>query len=161
MNSVQAAIALGSNLADPVAQLDTAIERLTAHPLISVESVSGYYRSAPQGDIEQPEYVNACALIRTALDPYGLLDVLQEVKQAMGKRKRGHWQPREIDLDLLTHGGAVIQSDRLTVPHPWLHRRDFVLVPLAEIAPDLQVPGYGRVQDLLESLSERFILERL
>ncbi len=161
MNAVQAAIGLGSNLGNPATQLDTALTHLAAHPAIELDAVSSYYRSAPQGDAEQPDYINACALIHTALDPHTLLDVLQAIEGDLGKIKRGHWQAREIDLDLLTYGHAVIQSERLTVPHPWLHRRDFVLVPLAEIAPDLQVPGHGRVADLLTDLPDHFILERL
>lgn len=161
MTLVSCAIGLGSNLGDPAVQLDAAVERLAAHPQVALEQVSSYYRSAPQGDVEQPDYVNACAVIRTALPPHDLLDVLQCIERELGKIKRGHWQAREIDLDLLTYGTAVIQSERLTVPHPWLHRRDFVLVPLAEIAPDLQVPGHGRVADLLAQLPDHFILERL
>jgi 2-amino-4-hydroxy-6-hydroxymethyldihydropteridine diphosphokinase len=161
MSTEQAAIGLGSNLGDPVAQLQAALERLQAHNVIALLATSGLYRSAPQGDAEQPDYVNACALIETALDPHALLAALQAIERELGKVKRGHWQAREIDLDLLLYGHAVIQSDDLTVPHPWLHKRDFVLVPLAEIAPDWMVPGLGSVSDLLAQLPDHFILERL
>jgi len=161
MSRAISAIGLGSNLGDPAAQLRAALAQLRTLEATELLAVSGFYRSAPQGDAAQPDYVNTCALVRTALSPLALLDALQGIEQAQGKVRRGHWQAREIDLDLLVHGDAMIQSERLTLPHPWLHRRDFVLVPLAEIAPDLVVPGRGRVRALLENLSERFILERL
>ncbi|SIN86959.1 2-amino-4-hydroxy-6-hydroxymethyldihydropteridinediphosphokinase [Sulfurivirga caldicuralii] len=161
MSTVQAAIGLGSNLGDPISQLQAALQRLQAHDAISLTATSSFYRSAPQGDAEQPDYVNACALIETTLAPHALLAALQAIERDLGKIKRGHWQAREIDLDLLLYGDAVIQSDDLTVPHPWLHKRDFVLVPLAEIAPDWMVPGKGSVSEMLAQLPDHFIQERL
>lgn len=143
-----AAIGLGSNLSDPVAQVQAALAALAQLPDSELLAASSLYRNPPMGPQDQPDYVNAVALLRTALPPLRLLQRLQEIERRQGKVYRQHWGPRNIDLDLLLYGQQRIREAQLTVPHPGLHERAFVLYPLAEIAPDLLVPGYGAVREL-------------
>ena len=118
-------------------------------------TTSSLYRSAPLGGIEQPDFVNAAALLRTHLDARALLEQLQAIERARG-RERGdiHWGPRVLDLDLLAFGRLSIDEPGLTVPHPGIAARNFVLLPLREIAPDFDIPGLGRVRDLPVNDSE-------
>lgn len=158
------AIGLGSNLYDPPRQLKTALQHLAVLPDTHPVAVSSFYRSSPQGPKDQPDYVNACAVLETGLTPHALLEAMQTIEHRMGRQKQRHWGERVIDLDLLLYGNEMIQSPQLTVPHPWLHRRDFVLVPLAEIAPEWIVPGLSRsVAHLRDQLppSSRFLMEKL
>ncbi len=148
MERVLAAIGLGSNLNDPAGQVRAALSALAALPESELVAASSLYRNPPMGPQDQPDYVNAVALLRTALEPLPLLAELQAIERRQGKRFLRHWGPRTIDLDLLLYGDRRIREPRLTVPHPGLHERAFVLYPLAEIAPDLMVPGKGRVKDL-------------
>lgn len=159
VETVEAAIGLGSNLDDPAMQVQRAFEALDALPDTRLLARSRLYRSRPQGPQDQPDFVNACTLIETALAPEALLDVLQEIERQQGRVRRRHWGERVIDLDLLLYGDQVIDTPRLTVPHPWLHRRDFVLVPLAEIAPDWSIPGVGTVGEALARLDEHYLSE--
>lgn len=153
----KAAIGLGSNLANPKQQVLKALEALGALPETTLLARSRLYGARPQGPQDQPDYVNACAIVETRLSPDALLAALQQLEMEMGKVKKRHWGERVIDLDLLLYDQQVVQTPNLTVPHPWLHQRDFVLIPLAEIAPDWQVPGKGSVQSLLATLLETFI----
>jgi 2-amino-4-hydroxy-6-hydroxymethyldihydropteridine diphosphokinase len=122
---------------------------------------SSLYRTRPFGPVEQPDFVNAVAGLLTRLEPGGLLAQLQALEAQLGReRPVVRWGPRRIDLDLLVHGGARIAEPGLEVPHPGIPERAFVLVPLAEIAPDLVVPGRGRVRDLLARVDSAD-LERL
>lgn len=145
---VRAAIGVGSNLDDPVAQVRAALSALAQLPETELLSASSLYRNPPMGPQDQPDFVNAAALLQTALAPLELLEQLQGIEQRQGKRYQQHWGPRRIDLDLLLYGQQSIREPRLTVPHPGMHERAFVLYPLAEIAPDLIVPGRGRVAEL-------------
>ncbi len=146
-------IALGSNLGDPPAQLYAALERLRAAHGIRVRDVSGFYRTAPLGPPGQPDYCNAVCEIETALEPEALLDLLQGIEKAAGRVREGErWGPRILDLDLLHMEGRTSATPRLRLPHPELQRRAFVLVPLAEIAPDLEIPGLGRVGELAAAI---------
>ena len=147
---VPAYVALGSNLDDPVAQIARAMDALGELPDTRRVLRSSLYRSRPFGPVEQPDFVNAVAGLLTALEPARLLQCLQATETRLGrKRPVVRWGPRGIDLDLLVHGGTRIAQPDLTVPHPGIAERAFVLVPLAEIAPDLLVPGAGSVRDLL------------
>jgi len=147
---VPAYVALGSNLDDPVAQVARAMDALGELPDTRLVLRSSLYRSRPFGPVEQPDFVNAVAGLLTALEPARLLQCLQATETRLGrKRPVVRWGPRRIDLDLLVHGGTRIAQPDLTVPHPGIAERAFVLVPLAEIAPDLLVPGAGSVRDLL------------
>ena len=147
---VPAYVALGSNLAQPEHQVARAFDALAALPSSRLVLRSSAYRSRPMGPVEQPDFVNAVAAVLTQLDPAALLRELQALEARLGRAVPVvRWGPRVIDLDLLVHGQARCDEAGLTLPHPGLAERDFVLVPLAEISPTLDVPGLGRVDALL------------
>ena len=145
-------IALGSNLQQPRRQLQTAFAALARLPDTQLIAQSSLYRSAPVGYMNQPDFVNAVAAIRTALTPRALLDALLAIEREHGRVREFANAPRTLDLDIVLYGERVIREPGLTVPHPRMHERAFVLVPLAQIAPGVQVPGSGRVCDLLQNL---------
>ena len=147
---VTAYIGLGSNLQQPQQQVLRALKTLSELSLSRLLRRSPLYRTAPLGVPGQPDYVNAAALLETALGPLDLLDQLQRIEHEMGRRRDGvRWGARIIDLDLLLYDDRQMDHPRLQLPHPELHRRAFVLVPLADIAPaDLKVPGQGALQEL-------------
>ena len=126
-------IALGSNLQDPLSQLQRAVIALGALPGTQFQRASSIYRSAAVGPGTQPDYLNAVALLTTTLPPIPLLDALQQIEQAQGRTRSERWGPRTLDLDILLYGDQRIDSARLTVPHPALGQRNFALYPLAEI----------------------------
>jgi 2-amino-4-hydroxy-6-hydroxymethyldihydropteridine diphosphokinase len=142
-------VALGANLADPVAQVEGALAELDGIPGTRVTARSSLYLTAPVGLTQQPDFINAAARLETSLGPVPLLDALLEIEKGHGRVRSVPNAPRTLDLDLLLYGEARIDSPRLVVPHPRMNERAFVLVPLAEIAPDAEVPGRGRVRDLL------------
>lgn len=148
-------VGLGSNLDGPARQIGTAFDMLEAIVQTRVIARSALYRSSPLGGIEQPDYVNAAALLETDLGVREFLEQLQQIERARG-RERGeiHWGPRVLDLDLLAYGGLSIDEPGLTVPHPGIALRNFVLLPLREIAPDFDIPGLGRVRELPVNESE-------
>jgi 2-amino-4-hydroxy-6-hydroxymethyldihydropteridine diphosphokinase len=133
-------IGLGANLGDPARQIEQALKLLNAAEEVEVLQVSSFYRNPPLGPPDQPWYVNAVAKIRTRLAPEELLRVLWRVEEALGRVRGEKWGPRLIDLDLLLYGSDIITGPEFTVPHPEMHRRAFVLVPLAEIAPQAWHP---------------------
>jgi 2-amino-4-hydroxy-6-hydroxymethyldihydropteridine diphosphokinase len=154
-------VALGSNLDDPRAQVERALTALEQLPQTRCVLRSSLYRSRPFGPVAQPDFVNAVAGLLTALEPATLLASLQALETSLGReRPVVRWGPRRIDLDLLVHGSARIAQPGLELPHPGIAERAFVLAPLAEIAPDLDVPGVGRVSELLARLDSSE-LERL
>lgn len=154
-------VALGSNLDDPRAQVERALAALDQLPQTRCVLRSSLYRSRPFGPVEQPDFVNAVAGLLTTLQPATLLASLQALETRLGReRPVVRWGPRRIDLDLLVHGSARIAQSGLELPHPGIAERAFVLAPLAEIAPDLDVPGVGRVSALLAKLDSSG-LERL
>ena len=142
-------IGLGSNLADPLVQVRQALVELDSIPGTRVTARSSFYRTSPVGLLEQPEFINAVASVRTTLKPQALLAALFAIENRHGRRRSIRNAPRTLDLDLLLYGEKVLGQEGLSLPHPRLHERAFVLAPLAEIAPDAMVPGRGRVQDLL------------
>ena len=145
----QVYVGLGSNLADPRAQVERASRALAGLPKTRLVQRSRLYRSAPWGRADQPEFVNAVVALQTELTPRELLEALLKIERAAGRaRDATRWGPRVLDLDILVFGDRMIDEPGLHVPHPHLHERAFVLLPLAEIAPDLIVPGHGRVDDL-------------
>jgi len=152
MTEVVAWIGLGSNLDDPARQVNTALAALDRLPQSRLLACSGLYRSAPMGPQDQPDYMNAVAGLETALPAGALLEALQAIEQAHARVRGEHWGPRTLDLDILLYGDDVIDSPQLSVPHPGLAQRNFVLAPLAEIAPQLSVPGLGSVQVLRDAL---------
>jgi len=154
-------IGLGSNLQDPGAQVLSAYAALERLPTTRVVRRSPLYRSTPFGPICQPDFVNAVAGVLTQLDSRALLDELLALERAFGRpAERERWGPRIIDLDLLVHGRERRQEPGLTLPHPGIVERNFVLYPLADLAPDLDVPGLGRVAELKGRLAP-LGLERL
>ncbi|MEZ8039365.1 2-amino-4-hydroxy-6-hydroxymethyldihydropteridine diphosphokinase [Vibrio sp. 10N.286.46.A8] len=148
---ITAYIAVGSNLADPVSQANLAIETLKNLPRTTFVATSQLYSSTPMGPQNQPDYINAVVAIRTELTPIELLDCTQKIEQEQGRvRKDERWGPRTLDLDIVLYGNEVIDSERLTVPHYGMKEREFVLYPLAEIAPSLQLPDGTELTELLK-----------
>lgn len=151
--SVTAFIGLGGNLGDVRTRLDAAIAALDATPGLRVTGRSRSFSTPPWGHLDQPDFVNAAIAVSTTLTPHALLDTLLSVEQAFGRVREGErWGPRTLDLDLLAFGDAMIDDDRLTVPHPRIAERAFVLLPLADIAPGAVLPGLGCVSDLLRAV---------
>ena len=148
---VVACIGLGSNLADPVAQVQQAFAALARLPDSRLVGRSSLWRSTPMGPADQPDYVNAVAMLETGLAPLDLLDALQAIEQEQGRVRDGtRWGPRTLDLDLLLYGETTMNDTRLIIPHPGLCERDFVLVPLLEVAgPEWPVPRHGRLGKLI------------
>jgi len=141
-------IGLGSNLDDPVSQIERAFEHLEGLPGTRVIARSSLYRSAPVGHIEQPDFVNAVISVETTLSAAALLEHLQQIERSQGRtRGEAQWGPRILDLDLLLFGDAEIDDPDLTVPHPGIGARNFVLLPLREIAPGLVIPNLGRLSE--------------
>jgi 2-amino-4-hydroxy-6-hydroxymethyldihydropteridine diphosphokinase len=133
-------VGLGSNLEDPVRQVETALEELDQLPHTRVVRRSSLYRTAPVGYAEQPDFINAVARLETGLPADRLLEELQALEHRHGRTRSFRNAPRTLDLDLLLYGDLVLRTERLTVPHPRMKERAFVLEPLREIAPDLEIP---------------------
>ncbi|MFZ7108100.1 2-amino-4-hydroxy-6-hydroxymethyldihydropteridine diphosphokinase [Avibacterium avium] len=146
----QVYIALGSNLATPVQQLENALQALQQLPHSQLVAVSHFYQSKPLGPQDQPDYVNAVACLTTALAPLDLFDQLQRIEQEQGRVRLRRWGERTLDLDILLYGDEIIQSERLTVPHYDMQHREFVIVPLYDIAPNLTLPDGKNVADLVQ-----------
>lgn len=151
---VRAYVGLGSNLNDPRMQIHSALAALDAIPATCCVAYSSLYQSKAMGPQGQPDYLNAVAAVDTRLSAEELLCELHLIEEHHG-RERGEerWGPRTLDLDLLLYGDVQVEGDRLTVPHPGLPERNFVLYPLHEIAPQLHIPGAGSLQALLERCS--------
>jgi len=150
----RAYVALGSNLGDREATLCAALETLAAEPRIDVVAVSRFYDTEPVGYVDQPRFLNGAAALETELPPRELLERLLAVELRFGRSREDvpSQGPRTLDLDLLLYGDAEIDEPGLRVPHPRLHERRFVLEPLADLDPTLEVPGKGQVQDILARL---------
>jgi 2-amino-4-hydroxy-6-hydroxymethyldihydropteridine diphosphokinase len=144
-------VGLGSNLQDPRRQVEDAFAELDALPHTRVVKRSSLYRSAPIGYADQPEFINAVAQLETGLPAERLLAELQEVEKKHGRSRSFANAPRTLDLDLLLFGNSSISSKQLTLPHPRMHERAFVLKPLYEVAPHASIPGRGLVKDLLDA----------
>jgi 2-amino-4-hydroxy-6-hydroxymethyldihydropteridine diphosphokinase len=142
----RAHIGLGANLGEPARQLRSALDRIAG--LGTIVAVSAFYRTAPMGPGDQPDYCNAVCTIDTVLEPAALLDGLLAIERAHGRVRDGRrWGPRTLDLDLLHVEGVSTDVPALRLPHPGIGDRNFVLVPWADVAPDLVVPGVGRIGD--------------
>ena len=149
--ATRAYVGLGSNVGDRLGNLRAAVRALDGHDSIAVVAASGVYETDPVGP-EQPDFLNALVEIETDLAAEELLRILREIESQLGRIVRERWGPREIDLDLLVYGDAHIETDDLVVPHPQIATRAFVLVPLVEIAPVLDIPGVGPASGLLARL---------
>lgn len=145
-------IGLGSNLGDPQAQLRQAFAELHALPSTRLCARSPLYRSAPLGPADQPDYLNAVAHLETALEPQPLLEQLQAIEDAHDRVREQRWGPRTLDLDVLLYADREIATQSLTVPHPHLRERAFVLVPLYDVAPTLHLPGGDALASLVETI---------
>lgn len=146
-------LGLGANLGAPAVQLESALTAIAALPNTRLVARSTLYRSDPVGPPGQPDYCNAACEIETALAPLTLLDALQAIENAAGRQRDGiRWAARLLDLDILHVEGLACADARLSLPHPQLARRNWVLVPLAEIAPALEIPGLGPVAELARRL---------
>jgi len=141
-------IGLGSNLEQPQQQILTAIKDIKAIAGVTLVAQSSLYHSPPMGPQDQPDYINAVVAVETELAPLALLDALQSIEQSHGRVRKRHWGERTLDLDILLVDDRVINETRLSVPHPGIAERAFVVYPLAEIAPDLTIPGKGKLSDI-------------
>jgi 2-amino-4-hydroxy-6-hydroxymethyldihydropteridine diphosphokinase len=156
---VPAYIGVGSNLGDSRARVLAACEALGTLPRTRLVARSRLYRTRPFGPVQQGDFVNAVAGLLTQLTTTELLAGIRELETAAGRVRAERWGPRTLDLDILVHGTGRIETPELTVPHPGIPQRGFVLAPLADIAPTLEVPGMGRVEVLLRALADDGIEE--
>lgn len=154
---IRAYVALGSNLGNPVQTIEEAIDTMAALRGSLLKGMSSLYRTAPVGLKHQPDFINAVVALDTRLSPRDLLDELFAIEARFGRERSVRNAPRTLDLDLLMHGATVQDDPNLILPHPRMHERAFVLAPLAEIAADLQIPGRGRVADLLAACADQRI----
>lgn len=157
--SVSAFIALGANLGNPLQQLDTASLAIGAHEQITRLAMSKVYRSVPHGDVTQNDFLNAVLAVQTTLSPQDLLDELQRIEIQQGRDRSGnalHWGPRVIDLDIILYEGVSLQTERLTLPHPYAHQREFVVQPLrdlaAQLSTEISLAEHGNVERLAKQL---------
>ena len=146
-------IGFGSNIGDRLAHIQNAIHALSETDGIILQKISSLYKTDPVGYEAQAQFLNGVAAIQTSLSPLSLLHTLKDIETAIGRKHRIRWGPREIDLDILIYGDLCVQTEKLIIPHPEMHLRGFVLVPLAEIAPDLVHPVF---QKSIQTLLNRF-----
>ena len=146
---MKAVISLGANIGDPTANFDLAVGLL--REATEVIAVSSYLQTKPVGGPEQPDYLNAVAILESELPARDLLALLNGIETAMGRTREIHWGPRVIDLDLIQYGGLLVHDEKLTLPHPRAHERRFVLAPWFEIEPEAILLTHGRISDLLNT----------
>lgn len=149
-----AVIALGSNLAKPREQIQNALQYLRALPETQLISVSSLYQTTPVGYADQPDFINAVALIQTQYSPLQLLQALQNIEQQFGRERSFRNAPRTLDLDIIDFAGQNHNTPELILPHPRAHERGFVMLPLAEIAPDYIIGNFGSAQQLAKQLGK-------
>ena len=147
-------IGLGSNMESPRQHITTAIKALGEIQSTHTNKVSSLYKSKPVGPQDQNDYINAVAELETSLTPLDLLDKLQAIENEHGRVRNERWGPRTLDLDILMFGDEIINNERLTIPHPEMTNRSFVLMPLAEINADCLIPGKGLLSSLLISIGQ-------
>ena len=143
---MKAWLSLGANIGDPPAQLAEAIRRMAAHPAVSVVRQSSVLTTKPWGKTDQPDFANQAVAVETSLEPLELLDVILGIELDMGRVRQEVWGPRLIDIDMIAYERVEMTTTRLTLPHPYAHERDFVLVPLGEIAADVVSWIVGRAK---------------
>lgn len=157
---IRAYVGLGGNLDDPAARIRRAFQALAALPQTRLAACSSLYRTAPVGYLDQPDFINAVAVLETRLAPLALLDALLGLEVDAGRERSFRNAPRTLDLDLLVYGDLRLDDPRLVLPHPRMSGRAFVLEPLAEVAPELEIPGLGKVRALAAACAGQGI-ERL
>lgn len=150
-------VGLGANLGDPGRQIKLAIEELKKLPDTSLVLMSGMYKSAPLGYADQPDFLNAVACLDTGLPATQLLENLQKIEQRQGRERPFANAPRTLDLDLLLYGDQVLATPPLTLPHPRMHERAFVLRPLLELDSEISIPGKGKASTLLSGCDSQKI----
>jgi 2-amino-4-hydroxy-6-hydroxymethyldihydropteridine diphosphokinase len=155
--SVVATIGLGANLNDPAAQVEFALAELDRLPETRLLVRSSLYASAPVGYVDQPDFINAVAQVETRLAPRALLIALLDIEHQHGRERSFRNAPRTLDLDLLLYDNAHFHEEGLSLPHPRMHARGFVLLPLLEIAPDTVIPGQGRAADWLAACADQCV----
>ena len=155
--TVIATIGLGANLNDPAAQVEYALAELDRLPGTRLRTHSSLYASAPVGYVDQPDFINAVAQVETELAPRALLAALLEIEHRHGRERSFRNAPRTLDLDLLLYGNAHFHEEGLTLPHPRMGERAFVLLPLLEIAPDTLIPGRGRAADWVSACADQSV----
>jgi 2-amino-4-hydroxy-6-hydroxymethyldihydropteridine diphosphokinase len=155
--NITATIGLGANLDDPAAQVEYALAELDRLPETRLIARSALYASAPVGYVDQPDFVNAVAQVETGLAPRTLLEALFDIEHRHGRARSFRNAPRTLDLDLLLYGGACFHEEGLTLPHPRMTERAFVLVPLVEIAPEAHIPGRGAAARWLSACASQSI----
>ena len=158
MSGTPVYVGLGSNLDNPARQIRTAVEALERLPHTRLIARSALYRTAPIGRLDQPDFINAVARLETELAPRDLLDALFAIETQHARTRSTPNAPRTLDLDLLLFGDATISEPGLEVPHPRMHERAFVLMPLSDLAPGIHIPGHGCVADLLAGLREQRVV---
>ncbi|GGI70789.1 2-amino-4-hydroxy-6-hydroxymethyldihydropteridine diphosphokinase [Shewanella gelidii] len=144
-------VALGANLEQPIQQLQSAVSALTAIAESEAIEVSNFYQSTPMGDVIQPDYINAVASFETTQPPLALLDQLQAIENNQGRVRIERWGPRTLDLDLLLYGDQTVDHPRLTIPHYGMKQRSFVLIPLADLVPQLILPCGTSIKQLIST----------
>jgi 2-amino-4-hydroxy-6-hydroxymethyldihydropteridine diphosphokinase len=154
--AIEAALAFGGNIGDPVAAFAAALRGLRGHPAVTLARLSAIYRTPPWGKTDQPEFLNMAALVATTLSADELLALCLELERAGGRERRERWGPRTLDIDILTYGEAAIGRPGLQIPHPRIAERAFVLAPLAEILPQHRIGGKS-VSDLLAAAADETI----
>ncbi|MCQ2559126.1 MAG: 2-amino-4-hydroxy-6-hydroxymethyldihydropteridine diphosphokinase [Clostridia bacterium] len=154
MTIKKAYIGIGTNLGNKESNLRVALQKIAALPQVKITKTAAFYRTAPVGPVEQDWFLNTAAEIETEEQPLELLENLLSIENQMGRVRTIHWGPRVIDLDLLAYADLVVQTEKLTLPHPYIKDRSFVLLPLAEICPDLELPQMGVVRELLQELEK-------
>lgn len=153
---MRAYVALGSNVGDSRQYVLSGIAALGVLPRTEVLARSRLYRTAPWGVVSQPDFVNAAVMLETALEPHDLLRALLDIERGAGRDRSGErWGPRTLDLDLLHVAGRRHGDETLVLPHPYIAQRAFVLLPLNDVAPELDIPGQGRVADLLQVIDKQ------
>ncbi len=155
-----ALIGLGGNLGDPVKSIQQALEMIGAAPDCRIEAVSAFWRTPPWGKLEQPDFINACARVSTRLEPRAFLELCLQTEKALKRVRNERWGPRSIDIDILFFGERVINEEGLVIPHPRIAERAFVLVPLAEIAPEQVLDGQSIEERADKTGREGMILEQ-
>ncbi len=159
---VQTAIALGSNLGESLTTLENALQILAETPGIILTSRSSWYRTKPVGGPPQPDYLNGCALLKVELNPHELLEILLATEQKFKRVRKEHWGARTLDLDLILYDDLILDTPSLQIPHPRMQERAFVLMPLAEIAPNWLEPVSGKtITQLLQEVDRSGVTEKL
>lgn len=155
----RAYIALGSNMGEREAYLQMAVDKIRQKEGCQVEKVSSFIRTAPYGGVEQDDFLNGCMQIRTLSTPRELLEILQGIEKEAGRERKVHWGPRTLDLDIIFYDREVVDEEDLQIPHIEMQKRDFVLLPLREIAPHLRHPVTGKtVGEMAEELTQHYVM---